>query len=96
MVEMWLEGEDEVEEMEEEKVGDWWEVERGNHNSVLLWPGYPPTCKTMAFHFCFFGFYFKLSSTWLRREERVASKCFLPGNFGEEHSSKNPVDDIWL
>ena len=43
---MWLEGEDEVEEMEEEKVGDWWEVERGNHNSVLLWPGYPPACKT--------------------------------------------------
>ena len=32
-------------EEEEKDLLLWW-YEGGNHNSVLLWPGYPPTCKT--------------------------------------------------
>ena len=34
-----------VVEEEEKDLLLWWD-EGGNHNSVLLWPGYPPACKT--------------------------------------------------
>ena len=34
-----------VVEEEEKDLLLWW-YEGGNHNSVLLWPGYPPACKT--------------------------------------------------